>query len=45
MSCKLIVIGTIIIGKLGVGNEEQVLANIPSQIGPLKAGTKQLPAY
>jgi hypothetical protein len=26
--------GTIIVGKLGVGNKEQMLANIPLQIGP-----------
>jgi hypothetical protein len=32
-------VGMIIIGKLGLGNKEHMLVNIPSSIGPLKAGT------
>ena len=39
--CKQV--GTIIIGKLA--NREQMLVNIPSYIGPLKAGTNYLQAY
>jgi hypothetical protein len=33
-----------IIGKSGLGNKEQMLVNIPSQIGPLKSGTNYLQA-
>jgi hypothetical protein len=33
------------IGKLELGNEEQMLVNIPSETGPLKAGTNYLQAY
>jgi hypothetical protein len=36
---KLIFIGKIIIGKLGLGNKEQILVNIPSSVRPLNAGT------
>ena len=35
----------IIIGKLGLGNKEQMLVNIASKIGPLKAGANYLQAY
>jgi hypothetical protein len=35
----------ILIGKFGVGNKEQMLVNIPSYTGALKAGTNYLQAY
>jgi hypothetical protein len=35
----------IIIGKLEKVNKEQMLANIPSQIGQLGAGTNYLQTY
>jgi hypothetical protein len=35
----------ITIGKLGLGNKEQMLVNIPSSIGSLNAGTNYLQAY
>jgi hypothetical protein len=36
---------TIIIGKVGLGNKENMLSNIHSQIGQLGAGTNYLQAY
>jgi hypothetical protein len=33
------------IGKLGLGNKQQMLLNIPLYLGPLKAGTIYLQAY
>jgi hypothetical protein len=35
----------IIIGRLGLGNKEHMLVNIPLEIGRLKAGTNDLQAY
>jgi len=35
----------IIIGKLGLENNEQMLVNIPSKIGTIKAGTNYMQAY